>query len=274
MSTPDEIRRWSEELAREPSSLVFLKLGEAMRQQGQLEIALKIALRGLERHSYNAEAHDLVARIAVDRRDFERAGEEWQTVLGIEPDHVGARKGLGYLSYIQGDLGSAEYHLGHVAAAGDNGVLTALATVRRTSDPGFAAPAEAVQTTHHFDPRRLFADVIVDEGQTALLLDSAGLVLGGLYVDPEGNDVSQETGARLAAISDEVRRAMRHLDIGEWRSVVFETHAAVIGMAPAADESLLVVAASRATPLGRLRWLVDQCVIRASHYLRDGALAR
>ena len=71
----DDIRRWSDELARDPSSLVFLQLSEALRRQGQLDVALKIALRGLERHPRNADAHDLVARIAVDRRDFARAFE-------------------------------------------------------------------------------------------------------------------------------------------------------------------------------------------------------
>jgi tetratricopeptide (TPR) repeat protein len=271
MSTPEEIRRWSAELAREPSSLVFLQLGEAMRQQGQLEIALKIALRGLERHSYTAEAHDLVARIAVDRRDLERAREEWETVLGIEPGHVGARKGLGYLSYVRGNFDEAEYHLGHAAAGGDDGVLTALATVRRTSDSPFAVEEVDVESESMSDPQRLFADLLVDEGQTAMLLDSAGLVLGGLYVDGDGNDVSQETGAHLTAVSEEVKRATRHLEIGQWCSVVFETHAAVIAMAPGVDDSLLVVAASKATPLGRLRWLVDQCVIRASRYLHGAA---
>ena len=53
----DDIRRWSDELARDPSSLVFLQLGEALRRQGQLEVALKIALRGLERHPRNVDAH-------------------------------------------------------------------------------------------------------------------------------------------------------------------------------------------------------------------------
>ena len=72
----DEIRRWSDELASDPSSLVFLQLSETLRRQGQIEIALKIALRGLERHPNNIDAHDLVARIAVDQRDFARAYEE------------------------------------------------------------------------------------------------------------------------------------------------------------------------------------------------------
>jgi len=34
MSTTDEIRQWSEELARDPASLVFLQLAEALRRQG------------------------------------------------------------------------------------------------------------------------------------------------------------------------------------------------------------------------------------------------
>ena len=112
----DEIRRWSDELARDPSSLVFLQLGEALRRQGQIDVALKIALRGLERHPRNVEAHDLVARIAVDRRDFARAFEEWETVLRLEPDHLGAMKGLGYVCFQHGRFADAERYLSQAAA--------------------------------------------------------------------------------------------------------------------------------------------------------------
>ena len=44
----DEIRRLSEELARDPSSLVFMQLGEALRRGGQLDLGLRVANRGLE----------------------------------------------------------------------------------------------------------------------------------------------------------------------------------------------------------------------------------
>src|SRR5579885_2025327 len=195
----DDIRRWSDELARDPSSLVFLQLGEALRRQGQLEVALKIALRGLERHQRNADAHDLVARIAVDRRDFARAYEEWETVLKIKPSHLGAMKGLGYVCFQQGRFEDAEKFLAKAAAGGaGSDVSNALATVRRSSG-SVAAPVfvpDGAPSTS--DPQYLFAELLVDDGQTALLLDAGGYVMAGLYLDPDGNNVAQDVGAQLS----------------------------------------------------------------------------
>jgi len=265
----DDIRRWSDELARDPSSLVFLQLSDALRKQGQLEVALKIALRGLDRHQRSADAHDLVARIAVDRRDFDRAYSEWETVLKIAPSHVGAMKGLGYVCFQQGRLEDAERYLARAAAGGsDSGVNTALATVRRTSGGYSLPPAESVVRDGGNDPQYLFADLLIDDGQTALLLDASGLVLAGIYVDGDGHNVSQDVGAQLSGISDEVRRSAKHLDIGDWKSITFETQAAVVAMSPGSSDSLIVVAASRATPLGLLRRLLDRCAVRAGEWLK------
>jgi len=293
----DDIRRWSDELAHDPSSLVFLQLGEALRRQGQLDVALKIALRGLERHSHDVAAHDLVARIAVDRRDFMRAVEEWEIVLRLQPEHLGAMKGLGYISFRQGRLDDAERFLARAADGGAGTAVTnALETVRRSSggaaeswlasdeiqpndlndsnvsnDPNESTDAsDPSHSDDPNDPQRLFADLLVDDGQTALLLDANGFVLGGIYMDGDGMDVSQEIGAQLCGISEEVVRAMRHLDIGDWGSITFETHAAVIAMAPQTDGALVVVAASRATPLGLLRRLLDRCGERAASWIGAG----
>ena len=263
----DEIRRWSDDLARDPSSLVFLQLGEALRRQGQVEIALKIAMRGLERHPRNADAHDLVARIAVDQRDFARAIEEWEVVLQLSPAHVGAMKGLGYICFQQGRFDDAEQYLSRAAAGGaGNDVSNALEMVRRSSGSTTSWSVDNGSS----DPQRIFADLLLDDGQTALLLDGSGYVLGGLYLDAAGDDVSQDIGAQLSGISDEVERSMRHLDIGNWRSMIFETQAAVVAMAPAADGSLVVVAASRSTPLGLLRRLLGRCTTRATGWLESG----
>lgn len=268
----DDVRRWSDEMARDPSSLAFLPLGETLRRQGQLDLAQRVALRGLERHPHHADAHDLLARIYVDRGDLERAYDEWDMTLRIAPDHVGSLKGMGFIRFQQGRFEEAEELLRRAAVgeAPDAGISAALDTVRRSSASLSVAEVEALQAEGRYDPddpRALFAPVLEGADQTALLLDGSGMVLGGLYMTSDGRDVAQEVGAQLSGVSDEADRATRHLGIGTWKSIVFETDSAVVAMAPAAGDGLLVLAASRATPLGLLRLLLDRCTARARGWL-------
>ncbi len=277
----DDVRRWSDELARDPSSHVFLNLGEALRRQGQTAMALKVVLRGLERHPQLAPAHDLLARIAVDRGELERAFDEWDIVLRLSPDNAGARKGMGFLCFQQGRLAEAERHLSAAANGdpADASIASALAHVRdslgappsvpqhEADAPRAGAPAAGGQ-----DARTVFAGVIGEGYQTALLLDGDGLVLAGAYVAPDGRDVAQEVGAQLSGVSDEAQRAMRHLELGAWSSIVFETDAAIVAMAPAPrGGGLLLVAAARDTPLGFVRRLLGRVSDRARQWLEDGA---
>jgi predicted regulator of Ras-like GTPase activity (Roadblock/LC7/MglB family) len=179
-------------------------------------------------------------------------------------------KGLGYLCFHQGRLEEAEQYLNRAAAGGGgNDVKNALNMVRRTSggvslsgvQEAAAIPNPATDTQY------LFVDQLLDEAQTALLLDANGYVLAGVYLDGDGNNISADIGAQLSGISDEVRRATRHLDIGDWKAITFETHAAVVAMAPVAADNLIVIAASRATPLGLLRRLLDRCGAFAAEWL-------
>ena len=275
----DDVRRWSDELARDPASLVFLPLGETLRRQGQLDLALKIAMRGLERHSHNTDAHDLLARIAVDRGELQRAFDEWDMVLRLTPGHLGALKGMAFVRFQQGNTAEAEQYLQRAAEhGGDTEVMAALANLRSRGarDDGreardgrgenHARPASLVAHPAN-DPRALFADILGQEEQTALLLDDQGLVLAGIYVGEDGRDVAAEVGAELSGVTDAARRATKHLDIGEWRAIVLETEVAVVTMAPSAGDGLLVVAASKATPLGLVRRVLDRCLQRARQWL-------
>lgn len=309
----DDIRRLSDELARDPSSLAFLALGEALRRQGQRDMARKVAHRGLQRHPHNAEAHDLLARIEADAGDLERAFDEWDMALRISPNHAGANKGLGFLCYTQGRLTDAEGYLAAAAAADpeDEAIGTALDHVRsklaggkdagsEETPPGMHAVAEAPESgaqrkpsgeaeparpaaraepraaapraaTSPDDARNLFADLTADGRHTALLLDASGLVMAGQYISQDGRDSAQEVGAELSGVSDEARRAMRHLDLGDWTSIVLEAEAAIIAMAPAPSDGLLVVAAERSTPLGFVRRVLGQAGARVREWLEAGA---
>jgi predicted regulator of Ras-like GTPase activity (Roadblock/LC7/MglB family) len=291
----DDVRRWSDELARDPASLVFLPLGESLRRQGQLDLALKIAVRGLERHSHNADAHDLLARIAVDRRELQRAFDEWDMVLRLTPGHLGALKGMAFVRFQQGKPAEAEQYLQRAAEqGGDAEVMAALANLRGAGGGSRGAgrgmgdaesnnnhtqpaslvphPAEATRAPQPApnDPRALFAEILGEHEQTALLLDDQGLVLAGIYIGEDGSDVAAEIGAELSGVTDAARRASRHLDIGDWRAIVLETEVATVTMAPSAGDGLLVVAASKATPLGLVRRVLDRCLERARAWLEGG----
>ncbi|HJU70171.1 MAG TPA: tetratricopeptide repeat protein [Gemmatimonadaceae bacterium] len=280
----DDIRRLSEELARDPASPVYLQLGEALRRGGQLDLALKVALRGLERHPHEADAHDLLARIAVDRGELERAFDEWDMVRRIAPAHLGARKGMGYVLFKQGRYSEAQTYLSEASELDgeDETVATALAMVRvklregaggaesADSDHGIQRPQRAERPQRH-QASSLFDEINETGEHTALLLDATGLVMAGTYLTQDGRDVAQEVGAELSGVSDEARRAMRHLGLGNWSSLTVETDAAVVAMAPMRDDALLLVAASKAMPLGLVHRVLDRCVERANGWLGEGA---
>jgi predicted regulator of Ras-like GTPase activity (Roadblock/LC7/MglB family) len=311
MSAPDDIRRFSDELARNPASMVFLPLGEALRTRGQTDVALRVAMRGLERHPYDADAHDLLARIYVDRGETEKALDEWDAAIRCTPGHAGALKGMGFVCFNQGRLVDAERYLAEAAAASaeDEGLTLALQRVRdaiasansaspsanATPEPApLVAPVEAVvdhasnghgssngSNVHRGvsardegdahvesnDPRLLFADLMGVADQAALLLDEDGLVLAGQYVVSGGHDVGAEVGAALSGISDEARRAMRHLPLGDWRTIIFETQAATVVMTPAPHDGLALVAAAPEVPSGLVRRALESVSQRAKRWM-------
>jgi predicted regulator of Ras-like GTPase activity (Roadblock/LC7/MglB family) len=294
MSVSDDIRRWSDELARNPASMVFLPLGEALRTRGQIDVALRVALRGLERHSYDADAHDLLARIYVDRGETERALDEWDAAIRCTPGHAGALKGMGFVCFNQGRIVDAERYLAEAAAASpeDEGLVMALERVRAAVTPPDPTPVEApepepepeptplangngagdahrVESNGHGDPRQLFADLIGVADQAALLLDEDGLVMAGQYVVSDGMDVGAEVGAALSGISDEARRAMRHLPLGDWRTIIFETPAATVVMTPAPHDGLVLVAAAPEVPSGLVRRALESVSQRAKRWMEQ-----
>jgi predicted regulator of Ras-like GTPase activity (Roadblock/LC7/MglB family) len=266
----DDVRRMSDELARDPGSRVFVPLGEALRKQGQLDLALKVTLRGLERHPHIAEGHDLLARISVDRGDLERAFDEWDMVLRLAPGHLGALKGMGFVSFNRERFDDAERYLAAAADADaeDEQVARALENVRATKVEMQSSPEHHVRkASTGEDTRYLFVDVLSDEAQTALLLDRSGLVMAGAYVGWDGQDVAQEVGAELSGVTEAARRTTRYLALGDWTSFIFETEVAVVAMAPSLQDGLLVMATSHETPLGLVRRLLDRCSARARRWL-------
>jgi predicted regulator of Ras-like GTPase activity (Roadblock/LC7/MglB family) len=303
---PDAIGRWSEELARDPRSLAFLPLGEELRRRRRLDDARRVALRGLERHPYRPDAHDLLARICADLGDDQRARDEWEMALEIDPGHLPSLKGLGFLAWRRRDLAGAERYLRTAREKDpyDTGVETALGRVREVlqappapdatppQDRGGApargngggaprvaaapAPAEAPAVTPNLPPaapetdgdaRTLFEPLLRDGDCTALLLDRDGLVLAGAYEDESGSDVGDAVGAVLSGVGEEAARALEHLKLGEWESLLVEAPYANVTLGPVRDGAVVMVAAGADARVGFVRRLFEGARRRAASWL-------
>ncbi len=275
----DDVKALSAELARDPQSLVFLRLGELLRQKRQFDAATSIALHGLERHQHMADAHDLYARILADRHDYEHAFDEWDMTLRIAPHHTGALKGLAFLYFKVGDLGQAEAHLqaAQRIAPDDPNVGQAFAVIRgEAAPPGTLAPmrpddapTELLATAEAVAPlaeTRVFAGL---EGaqEGLLLLDGAGLVLGGALKTPDGEDVTESVAAYLAGVSHEAARTAKLLELGAWRGLSAEGQAGHVHVGQPTAESMLLVVRDRSVPLGRLSLLADRAAQAARRWL-------
>ena len=117
--------------------------------------------------------------------------------------------------------------------------------------------------------RTLFAKAIGEAEQTALLLDSSGAPLAGAYLDSRGRDISGEIGAALSGVSKEVSRSMRLLSLGNWTAVVVETDAAIIALAPAPEDAVVLLASSSTVPLGLVRRVLSRSVALAITWMRS-----
>jgi tetratricopeptide (TPR) repeat protein len=282
----DDVKALSAQLASDPQSLVFLRLGELLRQKRQFDAASRVAQHGLERHPHLADAHDLLARIYADAHDYEHAFDEWDMTLRIAPQHTGALKGLAFLYFKIGDLAQAESHLqaAREAAPDDPSIEQAFAVIRgeagatlappppRTPPPPAPVidpPAATERKSDAVAPlpdERIFAGL---EGaqEGLLLLDAAGLVLGGALKTPEGTDVTDTVAAYLAGVSQEAARAARLLDLGSWRGLSAEGQGGHVYLVQPTAESLLLLMRDRSLPLGRLGLLAQRAAQVARAWL-------
>ena len=266
----DDIRALTAQLAADPSSLVFLPLGETLRRRGQLEAAQKVALQGLGRYPHLPDAHDLFARILADRAEFERAFDEWDMALRLDPQHAGAHKGLGFLYFKAGRAAEALQHLEaglaeapddptlQQAAARVRASLGAQAPVGQASTLGAQAPvvASAPATPPSDDDAAARAAIFAGlEGARdgLLLVDTQGLRLGGGLRSLEGTDVADVVAAHLAGVSREAARTAKLLGLGAWESVILESPGGNAALLPASSEALLLVVRDASIPMGRLQ---------------------
>jgi len=272
----DDIRALSAQLAQDPQSLVFLRLGEALRRKGQLDAALRVAVNGLERHPHLADAHDLYARVLTDKHDYEKAFDEWDMAVRIAPNHTGALKGLAFLYFKVGDLAQAESHLesARKVEPDDPTIEQAFEMIRGGAKvPAAAAPSPPPQSpppaaTGSLDETRVFAG-LEGANEGLLLIDGAGRVLGGALKDGGGKDVTDAVAAYLAGVSQEAARTAKLLGLGAWNGLSAEGQHGNVHLGHPTPDALLLVVRERGMPLGRLSILAQRATAMARRWLEQ-----
>lgn len=254
-ASPMQVRQWSDEIAADPASLSFLPLAQAYRESGKRDAALRLVIRGLERHPHHVDAHHLLGLLYREAGDAVKAEDEWGIALALAPEHAGARREMGFAAFARGDWAAAVKHLEQALAndVTDNEVRAALESAWRYSrgPAAEAAPAEA------WDGGRVFDAVAAEFGALAqergivgaVMLDAQGFVVAGT-MQAGGSDRAAEVAAVLSGASSEAERAVRHLKMGAWKGILVETPQAVVRLAPTADGGMVAVAGRRDVPMG------------------------
>lgn len=98
-----EIAELTKKLEENPDSLVFAPLADAHRKSGQLEEALSICKKGLEKHPNYTSARVVLGRIFQDQGKTEEASSEFKKVLDSDPENIQAHSLLGSLFIQKGD---------------------------------------------------------------------------------------------------------------------------------------------------------------------------
>lgn len=283
----DDIRALTAELAANPASLVFMELAEALRRRGQGAAALKVALAGALRYPGLADARDLCARIHSDVGDGESAFDAWMEALQIDPTHLGAHKGLGFLYFRSGDLRRALRHLEIAVTRSDEpGLRLAISRVRRVlaaeqqrtevpstaEAPAVVEPVDPIPFSLDDDAQAIPHEAELFAGfegarEGLLLLDQNGLRLGGGLRDPDGVDVADAVAAHLSGVSREAVRAARLLELGDWQSVAVECADGNLHLSAPSAETVLLTVRDASMPAGRLALLADRASQAARRWL-------
>lgn len=259
-----ELRRWSDEVARDPGAPAFLPLARALRRQGRRDAAIRLCLRGLERNPGHLEAHALLAALYAETGERERACDEWAAILRYDAGHFEANRGLGFHWLERGDLTRARRHLERARdrRPDDRAVGEALTVLAARGGGGERASAHspapalvhsagrpgAETHAHVRDPARVF-EPLLDEPPFlgALVIDRQGLILAGTC--RPGSDI-EELGAVLGAAIDESARTAEYLALGVWRGALLEAERAVVHMTPLPGDLAVLLAVRSDVPAG------------------------
>jgi tetratricopeptide (TPR) repeat protein len=132
-------------------------------------------------------------------------------------------------------------------------------------------PAVPVTGPVPLDPTLLFDDLL-NAGPLlgALLVDVKGLILAGRLTDAMRGDPAV-LGAVLGGAIGEATRTAYHLALGTWRGILLDSEHALLHLAPAGSDAVMVLAARRDAPAGWMTRASAHAIGQAQLYMEEYA---
>lgn len=107
----EDIQHLRERFEEAPDSRLFAPLADAYRKDGDIDTAIELCEKGLERYPSYASAHVILGKCFYDKGATERARSEFLRVVELDPENMVALKFLGDILGAEGDReGAAQYY--------------------------------------------------------------------------------------------------------------------------------------------------------------------
>jgi len=107
MAATSEIEKLERRHGENPDGRFFAPLADAYRKAGQLDRALEVVRKGLEKHPEYLSAHIVLGRCLLAVKDDEGAGQAFQRVLGLDSENIIALKSLAEIAERKGEPADA-----------------------------------------------------------------------------------------------------------------------------------------------------------------------
>jgi len=110
----EELKNLIDRYNKAPESRLFAPLADAYRKNGEIDKAIELCEKGLERFSDYASARVILGKCFYDKGATERARDEFTRVLDIDPDNMVARKYMGEILLAENKKEEAAEHFRHL----------------------------------------------------------------------------------------------------------------------------------------------------------------
>ncbi len=260
-STHRSLQELSAEVATNPKSTAFVELAAAYRERGDLQRALWLCLRGLQRHPTHVEAHFELARIYEERGERELALDELGIVRQLAPDHVRSRLALIKIYLEEGKRHEAEREL----QAAEQLAPHDPTVVRMRSR--FRVGSRKIATS---SSSGIFEPLVKDYPGTlgAMLIDPDGEVIAG-RIPAQRGEANGALAENLSGARQEANRVASYLQLGEVRAMIVESSSARITLSPLGEKAI-VVSTSSDIPAGQATRVRRKAAELARGYLSKG----